>query len=209
MTWVEWRQFLGGIDDYRHKLMMRTVYELGCRVGEFVRIRFEDVDFQRNRIFFPRENTKTGHRRVSHLPAGLTNELKSWLKQQKRMTIRQERILRPAQYLFSPQRTCALPYSENRIRQIFRRYVEKGGLDRCYGRDAMGRQLHQLTVHSLRHAHIMHYIHIRKLPIAVVQKQVGHTSLKTTSVYLNPSEEAVGEAYAEVRRKVVPHRHNL
>jgi len=33
MTWEEWQQFLGGINDYRHKLMMRCIYELGCRVA--------------------------------------------------------------------------------------------------------------------------------------------------------------------------------
>ena len=54
----------------------------------------------------------------------------------------------------------------------------------------------------------MHYMHIHKLPIAVVQKQVGHTSLKTTSVYLNPSDEAVAEAYSETQKKVVPQYHN-
>ena len=27
------------IDNYEHKLMLRLVYELGCRVGEFVQIR--------------------------------------------------------------------------------------------------------------------------------------------------------------------------
>ena len=54
----------------------------------------------------------------------------------------------------------------------------------------------------------MNYIHVHKLPIAVVQKQVGHTSLKTTSVYLNPSEEAVADAYRAVHRKVVREHHN-
>lgn len=64
-----------------------------------------------------------------------------------------------------------------------------------------------MTVHSIRHTHIMAYIHVHRLPIAVVQKQVGHTSLKTTSVYLNPSEEALAEAYRSVRPKVATHHH--
>ena len=41
----------------------------------------------------------------------------------------------------------------------------------------------------------MHAVHIHKLPLPIVQKQVGHRTLKATSVYLNPSDEAVGEAY--------------
>ena len=207
LTLDEWGRFLDAIEDYRHKLMMELIYELGCRVGEFTRVRLAHVDFRRSRILFPAENTKTGRRRVSHVPRGLMNEVKSWLKQSGRMTVRQERIVRPNQFLFSPKLDCAVHYTENRVRQVFQQYVIKAGLGREYGRDARGRKLHELTVHSLRHSHIMHYIHVHKLPIAVVQKQVGHTSLKTTSVYLNPSEEAVAEAYADARQKVVSHHH--
>jgi len=209
MTWEEWQRFLSSIDNYKHKLMMQVIYELGCRVGEFVRIRLQDVDFSRGRVFFPRENTKTRRRRVSHLPPGLLNELKSWLKSSGRMGRRRGNIRVPGQYLFSPVRNFAWAYTENRIRQIFQRYAKKAGLERSYGQDRKGRRLHELTVHSLRHTHIMHYVHIHKLPIAVVQKQVGHTNLKTTSVYLNPSEEAVGEAYRKVVRNTPVEHHNL
>jgi len=208
LTWEEWQRFLDSIDNYEHKLMMRTIYELGCRVSEFVRIQLRHVDFQRGRVFFPKENTKTRRRRVSHIPLGLLNELKSWLKQQGRMSVREERIKKPEEFLFSPRRDGRVHYSENRLRQIFRHYAVKCGLDREYGQDSRGRKLHELTIHSIRHSHIMHYVHIHKLPIAVVQKQVGHSNLKTTSVYLNPSEEAVGEAYREAQKKVVPHHHN-
>lgn len=204
MTWEEWQRFLTAIEKYRHKLMMRLLYELGCRVGEFVRIRLGDIDFSRGRVFFPRENTKTGRRRVSHVPQGLLSDIKSWLKDQGRMSRRKEIIQTPGQFLFSPRRSFALPYCENRIRQIFREYVRKAEIERFYGRDSKGRRLSELTVHSLRHTHIMHYIHLHKLPLPVVQKQVGHTSLKTTSVYLNPSDETVAEAYREAVEKSSP-----
>ncbi len=207
MTLEEWQRILDSIERYEHKLMMRVIYELGCRVGEFVRIRLRDVDFGRGRVFFPKENTKTGRRRVSYLPIGLVNELKSWLRQAERMGIRSGVARRPAEFLFSPRRNCQTRYSENRIRQVFRQYAIKAGLDRAYGVDEQGRTLHELTVHSLRHSHIMHYIHVHRLPIAVVQKQVGHTSLKTTSVYLNPSEEALAEAYRSVKVKVAVDHH--
>lgn len=45
----------------------------------------------------------------------------------------------------------------------------------------------------------MHYVHHQGLPLPVVQKQVGHKTLKATSVYLRPSDELVGEAYAAAR----------
>src|SRR5207244_777233 len=112
------------------------------------------------RVLFPAENTRTRRRRVSHVPVGLMNEIKSWLKQSRRMTIRRERIPKPDQFLFSPRKDHSARYSENRLRQIFHHYAAKAGLDREYGRDSQGRKLHELTIHSTRHAHIVHYIHI-------------------------------------------------
>jgi len=195
LTLEEWQRFLDCIEDYRHKLIMRTIYELGCRVGEFVRIQLKHLDFSRSNVFLPAENTKTGHRRTSHLPRGLMNELKSLLKQEGRMARRAEKLKKPEEFLFHPPSRVLSHYSENRMRQIFRGYAKKARLDREYGQDTKGRKLHQFTVHSLRHSHIMHYIHVHRLPLPIVQKQVGHRTLRATSVYLNPSEEAVAEAY--------------
>jgi integrase/recombinase XerD len=179
--------------------MLQMVYELGCRVGEFVRVRLRDLNFGRSSVFFPAENTKTKQRRTSHLPRGLMNELKSFLKSDGRMTTRDERVKRPDDFLFHPPGRPREHYSENRLRQVFGVYLRRAGLDRCYGQDRRGRRLHELTIHSLRHSHIMHYIHVHKLPLPVVQKQVGHKTLKATSVYLNPSEETVAQAYEQVR----------
>lgn len=198
LTLDEWQQLLDSIDDYRHKLMIRLIYHLGCRVGEFVRIQLKHLDFGRSSVFFPAENTKTGHRRSSHVPVGLVNELKSMLKRENRMAKRADSILNPDDYLFRKSRKSHFHLTENRIRQIFQRYVHKAGLSREYGTDAKGRKLHQITVHSLRHSHIMHHIHNHKLPLPIVQKQVGHRTLKATSTYLNPSDEAVGNAYEQI-----------
>ena len=57
------------------------------------------------------------------------------------------------------------------------------------------------TVHSLRHSHAYHNIVDRGVPLPIVQKQLGHKSLKTTSVYLQPSTESMAEAYRQAREK--------
>jgi integrase len=72
-------------------------------------------------------------------------------------------------------------------------------LQQVYGKDSKGRNLRMFTVHSLRHSHLMTYVVDRKVPLPVVQKQVGHRSLKTTSVYLSPSIETVAQAYEAAR----------
>jgi len=198
LTLDEWQKLLDLVEDYRHKLMLRVIYHLGCRVGEFVRIQVKHLDFNRSSVFIPADNTKTGHKRTSHLPAGVMNEIKSMLRREGRMLKRSDNVSNQEEFLFMRSRRTGKRYSENRIRQIFQRYVMKAGFSREYGVDSKGRKLHQITIHSLRHSHIMHYIHTHKLPLPIVQKQVGHRTLRATSVYLNPSDETVGDAYRAV-----------
>jgi integrase len=147
LTVEELQRFFDSIDRYPHKLMLQMVHELGCRVGEFVRVRLRDLNFGRSSVFFPAENTKTKQRRTSHLPRGLMNELKSFLKAEGRITIRDERVKRPDDFLFHPPGRPTEHYSENRLRQIFGVYLRRAGLDRCYGQDQKGRRLHELTIH--------------------------------------------------------------
>ncbi|MBN2455161.1 MAG: site-specific integrase [Sedimentisphaerales bacterium] len=201
LTTDELQAFFDSVDNYGHKLMFEIVYELGCRVGEFVKIQIKHINFNRSTVFFPAENTKTKHVRISYLPKGLTNEIKSMLKQKGFITKREGKIRNTDAYLFHPGRRWNKPYTENRIRQIFQHYVNKAGLQHVYGRDSLGRNLKMFTVHSLRHSHVTHYVIDRKLPLPIVQKQVGHRSLKTTSVYLSPSTEKMAQAYNKVRNK--------
>ena len=146
-----------------------------------------------------RDMTKTKYARTSYLPKGLTNEIKSLLKQKGFMSKRDEKIKKPDAYLFHAGRRWNMPYTENRIRQIFQRYINKAGLQQIYGQDTLGRNLKMFTVHSLRHTHVTLYVIDKKVPLPIVQKQVGHRSLKTTSVYLKPSTEKMAEAYRQAR----------
>jgi len=197
----ELRQFFDAIDNYRHKLMFEVIYELGCRVGEFVRIQVKHINFSRSTVFFPAENTKTRHARISYLPKGLANEIKSMLKQKGIITKRESKIRNNDAYLFHPGRRWNKPYTPNRIRQIFQIYVNKAGLQQIYGRDTKGRNLKMFTVHSLRHTHAYQSVVELGIALPIVQKQLGHANLKTTSVYLQPSAEGIADAYQKARLK--------
>lgn len=151
LTLDELQQLFDSMDNYTHKLMFEVIYELGCRVGEFVKMQVRHVSFSRSTVFFPAENTKTKSARTSSLPQGLTNELKSMLRQQGIISKREDRIIKADAYVFHPGRRWNTPYCANRIRQIFQHYVNKAGLQRVYGKDTCGRNLRMFTVHSLRH----------------------------------------------------------
>ena len=81
LTLDELQQFFDSIDNYSHRLIFRVIYEIGCRVWEFVRIQVKHLNFSRSTVFFPTENTKTKYPRISCLPKGLMNEVRSMLKQ--------------------------------------------------------------------------------------------------------------------------------
>jgi integrase len=198
------QQFFAVIDNWEHKLQMRFLYETGCRVGEFVRIRLKHFDFCNHSVFFPAENTKTKQPRTSYVSEGLMNELKDYLKRQGRISKRDERILAPDEFLFVSQTKepkSEKGISENRVRQIFSYYIQKAGLQQVYGHDSIGRKLHLYTVHSLRHSHIMHAKHIKKIKDSIVAKQVGHSSLQAMSAYDRPSDEMVKSAYEQAGRE--------
>ena len=65
LTLDELQQLFDSMDRYTHKLMFEVIYELGCRVGEFVKIRVRHISFSRSTIFFPDENTKTSSARTT------------------------------------------------------------------------------------------------------------------------------------------------
>jgi len=201
MTLVEWQKFMGVVDNVKHKLIVRLLYESGARVGELVRIQLKHLDFNNSSIYIPAENTKTKHARTSHIPKELMNDVKTLIRQERRMPLRSEKIFKPDGFLFKSNDYRTVHMTTNRVRQIFQKYIQKSGLDREYGFDKLGRRLRKFTVHSLRHTHCMHYIHIHKLPIPIVQRQVGHKTLKATMVYCQPNDEMVREEYGKVRGK--------
>jgi len=102
LTLDELQQLFDSMDNYTHKLMFEVIYELGCRVGEFVKIQVRHVSFSRSTVFFPAENTKTKTARTSSLPQGLTNELKSMLRQQGIISKREDPVNKADDYVVHP-----------------------------------------------------------------------------------------------------------
>jgi integrase/recombinase XerD len=186
------------VDDSKDKLILKLIFELGCRVGEFSMIQLKHINFEDCSVFFPAENTKTGDRRTSFIPKGLMNDLKDYLKRQGPMTKREEGIKKPDAYLF-PGRNEKGHITTRALQKMFHKYIRKAGLDEVYAEDSKGRQLHKYTIHSLRHSHVRYYTTYKRLDLASVQQQVGHRSLRTTQIYTRLTDEDVRKSYERVR----------
>jgi integrase len=98
------------------------------------------------------------------------NDLKDYLKRQGLVTELEERIRKSDAYLF-PGRNGKNHTIIRALQKMFRRYIDKAGLDEVYAEDSRGRQLHKYTIHSLRHSHVRYYTTHKKLDLASVQQQ--------------------------------------
>ena len=79
----EWDKLRVTIDSYRDKLIVTLLYATGMRVGEFTRLRVEDIDFSERFIRIPPENSKTGEGRTIFVPQEVLSDIRAYLKLEK------------------------------------------------------------------------------------------------------------------------------
>jgi len=178
----EWQKLKESIDNFRDKVIINLLYSSGCRVAEIVLMNIGDIDFESGFIRIPKENTKTKEARTVRVGREVLNDIKAYLKLEKRKR----------GYLFRSRKGGRL--TTRAIQQMVHRYAKKAGIQKVYGKDSLGRPLYTVTPHTLRHTHIVHAL-LNKVPIPAVQKQVGHKHLTTTQIYSNLAPEQVKEAY--------------
>ncbi len=80
---------------------------------------------------------------------------------------------KPKQYLIEGQKGGR--YSAASARQIFKQAVIKAGVKRA------------VTLHTLRHSYATHLLE-RGTDVRVIQKLLGHNSIKTTMIYTHVSK---------------------
>jgi len=105
----EWDKLRSSIDNYRNKLIIEILYSTGMRVGEFVKVKISDINFEERFISIPAENTKTRTARTVWIPQEVLNEIKAHLKLTRRKRGR----------LFS--------VTPRRIQQLLEKYSKRGG----------------------------------------------------------------------------------
>jgi integrase len=112
-----------------------------------------------------------------------------------------EKVLKADAYVFHPGRRWNTPYTENRIRQIFQHYIHKAACSRSMARigAADGSRCSRSTPCGTLISCTTWWT--KGVPLPIVQKQVGHRSLKTTSVYLSASTEKMAQAYRSARQQ--------
>lgn len=151
---IEFHKFLDVIPNTKHKLGFRLMYESGLRVDEVINVKKYNFDFDRLTI---RVRGKGNKDRYTIMPRDLANELKKFVKGEK-------------DYIFTNKNN-----GKKLTTKTFQERLKKARKDAKIGK--------KFTCHSLRHSFAINLVNMG-IDIEIVRKLLGHSSIKTTQIYL-------------------------
>jgi site-specific recombinase XerD len=141
----------------KHRTILAVIYSAGLRISELINLKPSDIDSDRKQI---RVFGKGNKYRYTLLSTNTLDMLRMYW-----------RAYKPSKYLFEGQKN-GQPVSLSTIRVIFRHACKKTGINK------------QATVHSLRHSFATHLLE-SGVNLKIIQSLLGHSSLRTTSIYLH------------------------
>jgi integrase len=190
-------QFFRVIDEDKFRLIFQYQAQLGLRIGEAVRVNVKDINFETREITLKTEKAKVIDTLL--VPNQLFKDTLAFISRH------ESEIEKALGYVFfrSPERSLWADHfiEQNYIRNRFRYYVVKTGLDQTYdtseesvaGRPV--RSLHRLTTHSLRHYAITSFSKQTNGNLVLTSRFARHADPSTTMVYVSTKKE---ELYKEI-----------
>lgn len=160
ITQEEAMQLLQACTNLKHKAIMVLMYGLGLRVGEVINLMPSHIDSSRNIINIICGKGKKD--RQVQLPQNILQLLRDYYRQYKPT----------GDYLFQGQ--FKEKYTERSINQFLKTYASKAGIRR------------NIHAHLLRHGFATSSLEMGT-DIRLIQKLLGHNSIKTTLRYTHVS----------------------
>jgi integrase/recombinase XerD len=147
-------------------LLIKTLFQTGARVSEFVNIKVEEFFFDEQMMLIAK--AKGGKSRYIPILPELAQELRTYLAD------------RTTGYLFETIQHSR--YSPRRIQQIIKETAEEANITK------------RVYPHLLRHS-VATTLLERGMPLEQIQKFLGHSKLETTQIYAELSPEMIKESY--------------
>ena len=159
----EIRLLLNNISNTKHRAMLTTVYGLGLRSGELLKLKISDIDS--NRMLVSIRASKGKKDRIVMLPPKLLQLLREYFK-----------TYRPDKFLFEGRN--GEMYSSASLNKVFKNAKDKVGIKKY------------ATLHTLRHSFATHLLE-KGTDIRVIQKLLGHNNIGTTLLYTKVSNNLI------------------
>jgi integrase len=195
----ELKKFFGCCNHPKAHLAFRLMSQLGLRIGEVVKIRLQDVDLVKRKLYVLTEKAHTGD--FLYLHDEVFELLRAWIDTYDDEIRKNEDYLLYSEVGWNKQRHIS-PFW---LRNEFQRVRLLAGLHEWYGKsdetlDRPQRTLYRLTTHSLRHHFITKVYKTVKDPVTA-QKLARHTNIKSTMVYIHATQRDLDESMSRVFEK--------
>ncbi len=159
----EVQRFFSVITNDKHLAIMTLIYSAGLRMGEARALKIGDIDSKRMQIRIAQ--AKGNKDRYAILSPLALEVLRRYYKK-----------YRPKEWLFETKKSVCI--SEKTIQVVFKNFIKKAGI------------LKKVSVHVLRHSFATHMME-QGVSLPLIQQLLGHSSLRTTSVYLHVQQYAI------------------
>lgn len=161
------------VDNPKHKLLLLIGYGAGLRVSEIVSLEWRDILFSEHKIHV--KNAKGKKDRMVMLPYSIVSTLEYY-----------RRLYQTKKYVFEGQ-FAGEPYSTRSVQEVMRLALIKSGLEK------------KATVHTLRHSFATHLLE-NGTDIRYIQQFLGHSSIKTTTIYTHITSNAINKIQSPLDR---------
>lgn len=168
----EVRQIIGLTKNFKHQMILKSIYGMGLRVSEVVNLKIEDLDSGTMLVHIRAAKGKKD--RIVILPETLLEELRDYYLEYK-----------PKDFLFENRYGGQL--STRSIQAIFKNSL------------ALSKSRKRVGVHSLRHSFATHLLE-NGTDVTLIQQLLGHNSIKTTLTYTHVSRKSIQKIQSPLDR---------
>jgi site-specific recombinase XerD len=152
-------------ENKKHRLILALLYSCSLRVSELINLKWENVD--RSRMIIYILNAKGGRDRQVGLNDTLIKLMEEYYK-----------LFKTKTFIFSGQ--FGEQYSDRSVGQVVKQLANKAGINK------------RVYTHLIRHCSASHLLD-NGVDINLIQRILGHSSVKTTSIYLHTSHATISK----------------
>lgn len=154
----EVNRLLNALTNLKHRTILTVIYSAGLRLAEVCHLKVSDIDS--SRMLIRVQQGKGMKDRYTILAKGTLHLLRLYWQ-----------AYRPTDWLF-PGQNVTQPIHSRSVQKMLKNALSKAGIDK------------EVSVHTLRHCFATHLLEAG-VDVYYIQKLMGHTSVKTTSIYLH------------------------
>jgi site-specific recombinase XerD len=172
----EVRALLGAVRHPVRRVALSTIYALGLRLGEGLRLQTEHIDGERLMVWV--RDGKGARDRGVPLPRPLLTRLRHYWKH--------ERAVSSTKYLFVPPNGDC-PLHETTLQETFSAARKDAGINK------------HASIHTLRHSYATHLLE-SGVSLRTIQQVLGHKSMRTTELYMHVTQPGTEHLQENVDR---------